>query len=357
MVRTLYRMSLGVGLLLLLLEVLFRILPVSGATAVDYLIDPQILTYPPNHRFTMSTGWDLRNAQHLQANNAGFVADLDFVPDPRAVALIGDSHIEAVSLPARDRPAAQLQALLGPQRPVYALGSPGTSLLDHAERVRLAAQRWGVEDMVVLVDVGDIRQSLCGSGQVASPCVDQATGQPSEDRRPAPTWVRRLLRNSAVLQYLLGQIKVSLDELGPALRDLPATLVPGRRAPPPRRPAPLDESPRMQARLQAVGQLFFDRIRPYVRGRLVVLINRPARGSDTSALPLADSDRFAELARHEGATVIDLGDRYADHRRRSPLALVIGPYDGHENALGTALIAQAAAEGLRVSGRWRPSAP
>src|SRR5471032_90028 len=99
----------GVVLAVLVLELLCRVLPVSTSTDTGYYTDPVILTYPPRHEWVASTGWDLRNAQHLVANNLGYAAHRDFVRDERAVALIGDSFVEASMLPAPERPGAQLE--------------------------------------------------------------------------------------------------------------------------------------------------------------------------------------------------------------------------------------------------------
>lgn len=346
----------GVILLALLLEGVFRLLPVSTATAGGYYSDPMILTYPAGHRFTMSTGWDLRNAQHLHVNNAGFAAELDFTPDPKAAALIGDSHVEASALPAEQRPAAQLARLLPADRRVFALGSPGTSLLDYAERVRLAAQRYDVRDMVILVAVGDIRQSLCGSGQINGPCLDATTGQPGVDRWPEPSTLKQWVRHSALAQYLFSQLKVVPDRLWPTLRGLPATLLPGQRTAahaPTARAAPAGPDGAM---LDLIGQTFFERIRPHVRGRLVIVIDKPVPGRDTAGMPIGDSDRFAALARAEGATVVDMAPAYEAQAKQSPRSLAIGPYDGHHNALGVAVVAAATAQALLSAQPW-PASP
>ena len=108
-------------------ELMLRALPVSTATMTGYHFDPDLLSYPAGHEWTVSTGWDLRNPQRLRSNNWGFASDRDFIPDRSAIALIGDSYVEASMLDAVQRPAAQLEALLGTGRPVYGLGSPGTN--------------------------------------------------------------------------------------------------------------------------------------------------------------------------------------------------------------------------------------
>ena len=53
---TLLRWLLGVAALLLACELVFRALPVSTSTETGYHFDPLILTYPPHHAWTSSTG-------------------------------------------------------------------------------------------------------------------------------------------------------------------------------------------------------------------------------------------------------------------------------------------------------------
>ncbi|EHR73437.1 hypothetical protein BurJ1DRAFT_4651 [Burkholderiales bacterium JOSHI_001] len=349
--RTTLLVSAGALACALVFEGLFQLLPVSGSSATGYHLDELVLSYPPHHHFRSSSGWDLRHPQRLQANNAGFVTDTDFQPDPQAVAFIGDSFIEASALDEADRPAARLRHQMGGRRAVYALGAPGTSLLDHAERVRLAAERWQVQDMVVLVALGDVRQSICGSGQIAGPCLNATSGQFDLERRPEAGPLKRWLRHSALAQYLFSQLKVAPERLVPTLRALPASLVPGRHAAPISPPARVTAGPDPQL-LQQIGQRFFERIRPFVKGRLVILIDRPLPGRDSQSLPLADSDRFAAMAIAHGATVVDMAPIYAEHARGAILSLAVSPDDGHHNALGAELLARAAALGLGRAGPW-----
>jgi hypothetical protein len=351
--KLIWRMAMGALLLALTLEMVLRMLPVSGSPAAGYYLDPLVLTYPPNRSFMYSTGWDLRNPQRLVANNAGFVSDADFMRDATAIALIGDSHVEAAALQAADRPAAQLQRLLGPTRRVYAMGSPGTSLLDYAERVRLADLRYGVRDMVILVDIGDVRQSLCGSGQIAAPCLDAHTGQAAIEKQPEASSIKRVVRHSALAQYLFSQLKIAPDRLWPALRALPSTLLPGHGSPAPGTAAATPGNTAAEpptALLDAVTRTFFERIRPHVHGRLVIVIDRPLPGRDASRLPVADSDRFAAQARAMGATVVDMAGAYAEYAATSPLTLAVGPYDWHHNKLGAGLLARQMARGLVGAG-------
>lgn len=332
---------------MLALEGLLRILPVSTATMTGYHLDAEVLTYPPGHRWTASTGWDLRNVQRLRANNWGFVSDHDFQREPRAVALIGDSYIEASMLAPADRPAARLEALLGAARPIYGLGSPGTALIDHAQRLRLAAERFEVNDFVIFLERGDVRQTVCGSGNVHSRCLDPTTLMPREERQPSPSALKRLARHSALAQYLFGQLKLQPVALLSSMFVRAVPEEPAERVAAPNAPETLDD--RGRALVDAAVELFFADAGPYLRGRLLFVID--GRREGPSSAPQAEDlqRRFLmdRLAAH-GVAVIDLEPVYAAHARQSARRLEVGPYDGHLNALGVALAMRQVADWLRA---------
>ena len=325
----------GIAGFLLALELLFRILPVSTSTETGYYTDPLILTYPPHHRWTMSTGWDLRNAQTLEANNWGYAAGRDFVRNERAVALIGDSFIEASMLAAADRPGAQLERALD-FRPVYAMGNPGTALLDYAERIRFAHEQFGVRDFVVLMERGDVLQSLCGSGNTNGPCLDPKTLAPRNETLPVAGATKRILRHSALAQYLFSQLKFNIQKIW---RSKPAVLdkIPGAQA--------LNSPATAMPDVDAVSNAFFERIKPHVTGRLVIVIDsdRNALNHSQRAADPAHA-RFIHLAQAAGVTVIDTEPLFQAHLARSRLKLEIGPYDGHLNKLGISIFVHAAAD-------------
>lgn len=343
----LWRTSLGALAVLALLELVLRVLPVSTATQTGYYLDSAILSYPAGHRFTSSAGWDLQHAQRMQANNAGFLAHRDFTPNPQAVALVGDSHIEAAALDTAQRPDAMLETALGGKRPVYGLGSPGTSLLDYAERVRFTAAQWQVQDFVLLIGPGDIRQSLCGSGQIAAPCLDKTTGAARSELQPAPGTLKRILRHSALAQYLFSQLKISLDAAPGALRKLPGQVIPGQLRAETLRAAPSaavrNDDAALAAGTDAVARAFFERVRPHVKGRMLLVLDRPFLPKLGRADFEGDTDRFIAIARAHGAEVLDMAPTYAAHAQRSPLLLAVSSQDQHHNALGVALLTRAMA--------------
>nr|WP_145552474.1 hypothetical protein [Variovorax boronicumulans] len=349
MARPISFFALGVAALVLLAELVLRLLPVSTATMTGYHHDPDQLTYPPGHHWTMSTGWDLRNAQHLVANNWGFAADHDFGPDARAVALIGDSYVEASMLAPADRPAAQLQAILGDGRPVFALGTPGTALLDYAQRLRLAQDRFGVRDAVLMLERFDARQALCGSGNVVSRCLDPVTLQPRIERLPPPGWLTRVLRHSALAQYLKSQLRFRPAALAEAMftRATPepaAARTHGATAPP-----TAQEAAHTRAMVDAVVENFFSTLAPVSMRHLVFVVDG-GRGGAHQHDGLVGLERAHLIARlrERGALVQDMAPVYAAHAARSQRSLAVGPHDDHLNPLGVQLAMQEAAAALRL---------
>lgn len=348
MARPIFTFAMGVAALVLLVELVLRLLPVSTATMTGYHHDPDLLTYPSGHRWTMATGWDLRNPQQLSANNWGFAAERDFHPDRRAVALIGDSYVEASMLAPSDRPAAQLEAMLGGERPVFALGTPGTALLDYAQRLRFVHERFGVRDAVLMLERFDARQALCGSGNVVSRCLDPATLQPRIERLPAPGLLTRVLRHSALAQYLKSQLRFRPAAVAEAMftRATPEHAhARGNNAAPPLSP---EAAAQARAVVDAVVEHFLAALPAATKHRIVVVVDG-SRGPAERA-ELADMERTHLIARlrERGVTVRDMAPVYAQHAARSRRSLAVGPYDGHLNPLGVRLAMTEAASALKT---------
>lgn len=345
----------GVVAVLVAAEVMLRLLPVSTATMKDYYFDPDLLTYPAHHEWTVSTGWDLRNPQHLKSNNWGFVAHRGFVPDPSAVAIVGDSYVEASMLDAGQRPGPQLERAIGGARPVYALGSPGTALLDYAQRIRFASEQLGVADFVVWLERGDARQVLCGSGNVHSRCLDRQTLEPRVERMPTPSWVKRVARELALAQYFIGQVGLRGDRLLEQLVTRNPPAAPGADTGPqatvrrPLSPAAID---RERAVIDAAVEEFFRAAQPYLTGRTIFVVDGDRSGRPQS--PAEDPYQRAYLIEQlaaRGVEMIDLEKAYRAHADVSALSLEVGPYDGHLNGMGIAVVTESVAGQLRQPAR------
>ena len=344
----------GIAAFLGVCELLFRLLPVSTATETGYYIDPMILSYPAHHHWRMATGWDLRNAQTLTSNNLGFVSEHDFFSEQNAIALVGDSYVEASMLAVADRPAAQLERALNGRSKVYAFGAPGTALLDYAERIRFAHDRLGLREFVVLLEAGDLRQSLCGSGNIHSQCMNRETLAIETHRVPDASSLKVIVRRSALAQYVFSQLK-------PDARLLLSQLLNGSTPSHPREIAQVESKPAaaelpdgVAARtkmVSAVANAFFARVGPAIASRLVMVVDGERQGSVNAPGSVntelsAERLQFMKIAQAAGATVVDAEKLYAAHAKGSPLSLNVGPYDGHLNRIGVSLVMRAAAAAM-----------
>jgi hypothetical protein len=324
----------------LALEVLFEMLPVPTSTATGYYYDPMILTYPAGHRFAVASGWNLQRAQTLRANNFGFVADHDFVPDPTAVALIGDSFVEASMLPPAERLGAQLERRIAPRR-VYAMGSPGTALLDYGERMRFAAEQFGIRDFVLLLEHGDIVQSLCGSGNIHAQCLDPRSLEPRVERQPPPGTLKRVVRRFALPQYLFSQLKLDpfgwlqrqlthlRSQLGSATQSRPAT-------------PPADATRRVITE-------FFARTRAYRKGKFILVWTGEATARRAaSSAPDSIEVALLEAARENGAILVRTAPALRTYSARTGLSMQVSPSDGHFNGVALGVMAEEVAPLLRT---------
>ena len=333
-VSTALHLLLGAALTLAGLEVALRLLPVSSATMVDYHIAPDILTYPPHHDFTVATGWDLKNAQHLRSNNLGFVDTQDFVANPAAIAVIGDSFVEANMLPPQARIGPALSRALG-GAPVYSMGGPGASVLDYAARARLAANTLAIRRFVFVIELGDVRQALCGSGNHQGPCIHPATGALEPFRHPSASGLKSWARHSALAQYLFSQLQIDPFTLMHAL--MPASAAPAQAAADPVSPAVA----------RWIIARFLDTL-PRTGQPPLLLIDGP-RGQSSQEVRwnLAHMALLRQMAEAAGAQVVDLAPHFERWRSRHGLSVEVGPYDAHWNAAGHQIAADAAADALR----------
>ncbi|TVT75576.1 MAG: hypothetical protein FHP92_11510 [Denitromonas halophila] len=318
------------------LELTLRLLPVSSATMVDYHVSPTILTYPPHHDFTVSTGWDMKNAQRLRSNNVGFVDTQDFVPNPSAIAVIGDSFVEANMLAPDQRVGPALARVLN-NATVYSLGGPGSSLLDYAERAQLASQQWGVQRFVFVLEVGDVRQALCGSGNHQGPCINPGSGALEAFRLPAASGLKTWARHSALAQYVFSQLKFNPSALLASLGSKKTAPQKGGNQSDP-------VSPQLA---RAIITRFLDALPSTAQPPVLLIDGARGRSSTETNWNLAHMALLKEMAKAAGARVIDLAPRFDAWHATSALSLEVGPYDGHWNPIGHQIAAEAAAEALR----------
>lgn len=347
MIRRALFLLLGALASVFVAELILRVLPVSTATNTDYHLTPNILNYPPNHEWTMATGWDLRNVQHQRSNNMGFAAEHDFVAGSDAVGLIGDSYVEASMLPMADRPAAQLERALGGRR-VYAMGGPGSSLLDYAERIEWAHRTLGLNTFVVLMEHADASQALCNSANVHARCLSPDTLEPTVSKRPASSRFKNMLRESALAQYLNSQLKFNTARMSsPDFWRAGTPLESGKPSPAPVQTALTPLAVEQKRIVDAAVDAFFEKFDTLEGVRVVFVIDMNRRNLESGVRLPDESYHLAQRLRARGQLVVQGEPIYREHQRQSRLRLDVGPYDQHFNRIGVALLMEAAATALK----------
>jgi hypothetical protein len=323
----------GVLTVVLLLELAFRVLPVATATQGGYYEHPLILSYPARHCFIASTGWDLKGPQRICANNAGFVADHDFVADPMAVGVVGDSYVEANMLPAEKRIGAALERQLE-GRTVYTFGGPGSNLLDYAVRAKYAAEKFGIRTFVFVLERNDVKQVMCGSGHVHGACMDADSGQIKTATQAPPGLLKRVIRESALAQYLVSQLKIDLSK--PLWKR-------GTKA-----SATTGNGPELStSQKKATVDYFFQQILTIEDGRFVFVVD-PDRAHLLDHVG-SDRGKLLDMMRDAGnqhAVVIDPSEEFRKYLVDTHKILAVGPYDPHWNGDAVEIVAKLAGNAL-----------
>jgi hypothetical protein len=336
--KFIFRILLGVACALIGIELMLRFFPVSTSTETGYYISPSIITYPAHHEFVIATGWDLSNAHRYRSNNYGFLTRKDFIFDQNAIALIGDSYVEANMLKEDDHLSFQLEKILR-NRSVYALGGPGSSLLDYAERARFAHEKFGIRNFVFVIESGDVRQTLCGSANIHGPCLDSNTFAPRSEAQPQKIGLaKKFLRKSALAQYLISQLRLNPNDI--VKRLFPTTSSENTKLPKknlsPENVPPEAVDHVVSAYLSSLAQLEMD-------GWILIFdSDRKCLKSNQVSHPVRD--RFIQLATQAGAKIIDTRKIFCDFFQKTGLSLAVSPTDQHWNRLAHALVANAVAE-------------
>jgi hypothetical protein len=323
------RAGLGAVAVLVAAELVLQALPVSTATQSGNYVADFMRTYAPNRAYVASADWDLKHPQKMWSNNFGFASRTDFRRDANAVAIIGDSFVEGSAVEEPKRVTAQLQTLLN-GRPVYMMGVPGTSLMDYGQRVQWAYRTLGIRDFVIVLEQGDVWQSICGKGQTHRRCLDAQTLTIKEQASPTPSALRQWAAHSALAQYVVGHLRFStaalLDALAPSHAKAPAPEAPADAA---------------SAAERAIVADFLARTHGHDDARFTLLADcdRKALYQGFESKQAPSLIYLFEQARLRGMTVLESCDAFAAHFKRSGERTEISNRDSHWNAAGHQLVA------------------
>jgi hypothetical protein len=209
-VTTILAAAFGAVLLLTVLEVLLRLLPVQNGIAAG---DPSIEW--PTHRlvsdvhYTFSDAWNLRNVHRGVTNNMGYVAPFAYVPGTDAIAVVGNSFIEALMDRYQDTLQGQLAQDVHDAPAILNFGSSGASLPDYIGLGPMVSGRFHVRWVVILVVGGDFVKGFTPQPGFFG---WRAAATPPVELRPdrVRTGAMRLVRSLAIVRYVRGNLEFDM---------------------------------------------------------------------------------------------------------------------------------------------------
>ena len=313
-----------------------RLLPVVGGV---HRADPQ----SPNasarlvgHRdYTSSMGWDLRHVVHGRTNSMGFLSPLEYTPGHRAVALLGDSFVEAQMLRFDESLAGQLESRWRGQVHAYNFGMSGAALPHYLGMAREMASLFTFDAAVVVITPGDYVEGF--ESQEGLYSWSDAAEEGLVKLVPAAhrSGIRQLARELAVVRYVRSNMKLTLNHILPS----------ARKACTPQLLSGQDKA-RLSRYVEALPEAL--RLPP---GKIVLVFNAPTRDvyervdrNRDASPPCPDLDTNAiaylkERAAARGMEIVEAGQVFESHYRAHRRQLDFSPVDGHWNGLASGAIA------------------
>jgi hypothetical protein len=196
-------------------ECVLRFLPVRTSPPIVPVtqIDP-VFHFTPNCSFVYSKDWDLTMVNYSHTNNDGWVNKLDYRKDDPLplIGVIGDSFIEAASVPPDSSAQAHLSESLKGKFRVYSFAASGAPLSQYLVWAAYAAREYKAKALIINVVGNDYDEShLSYSRQVPGFWI-YAPETSGELRLQLleyhPGAIRSLLKMSALARYLFLNLNV-----------------------------------------------------------------------------------------------------------------------------------------------------
>ncbi len=331
---------LGFALATLLIELLLHALPVSTGYRFS-VVDARhpIVHGTPHFRYVYSRDWNfhLENAGVL--NNFGYRSSYDYVPHSGAVAIVGNSFIQADAVDPSDSLAERMAALL--HRPVYGIGVDGFSLADYSEAARWASETFDSGTILVLLTPGDLVNSCVPRDGEHYLREEDGRVMESLVERPSPSPVKQWLNELKIFRYLYDNLHAAHNWAKGWERSDPGLPESNGSA-----AAPKCATAQFQAAATEFLLAAFKSIEALHRARVVFLLSPGNRREHSAgAREDRDIDRFAQRAARDGFQVVRFDAEFAA-ALHAGTRLDFLPIDGHWNASAYAIAARAAAAAI-----------
>lgn len=220
MKRFLVRIFVFCGTLALILEAFFRV--VVPACSVAYTVyNPEFAILQLDKSKTrvgcFTSGRLAQFKSHWRVNNYGWNSGANYVSSQTrrkpSIAVIGDSFIEGYCCDWKDHVATRLQELTKDSYDVYSFGISGATLMQYVNMARYVSHHFDPDIFIFRVGSGKVEDSVGNYGRWPLQLQlkyedDHFVELPPIPYVPDPK--KRLLRQSAIIRYLLFNAKVNL---------------------------------------------------------------------------------------------------------------------------------------------------
>src|SRR3954471_9893697 len=166
-----------------------------------------------NHDYTWSMGWDLRHVVKGKTNAMRFIAPYDYATDRPAIALLGDSFVEAQMLAYDESLAGRLDARLAGGMHALNFGLSGAALPHYLGMAREMGSRFRFAGAVVVVTGYDYEEGFEAKEGVYrwgdDPQRELISLVPPAERGS----VQSLARELALVRYVRANLKLSAGKV------------------------------------------------------------------------------------------------------------------------------------------------
>jgi hypothetical protein len=206
--------TLPFAFMLIAAEIVLRFLPVASILRVmPVTAESPVFRFLPNQRFVFSRGWDFDMVNRGRINNAGWINDQDYEARTRQplLAVIGDSYVQALMVPYRDTLHGRLAREYAGRLSVYSFGAAGAALSQYLIWAQHAVREYGAKAIVINVVGNDFDESHIAYKQSRgfwhfSP--DKNGELHLELLEFRPSWKAAFAINSALTRYLIANLGV-----------------------------------------------------------------------------------------------------------------------------------------------------
>lgn len=336
--KSIARIFFGLVICFVLVECLFRMLPVNSGIRLQSTSTAVPFTrYIPNAPYTFSFGWAFLNSQKGVTNNAGFINTPDF-NGTGGVLVVGDSFIEALMLPKEDTLQAKLSVMT--DRKVLSAAASGNGLADTLELIRYFYPRLTPDTVVVFVKPSELSKLLAPAVRGHSGFILEKDGYSIQHKPYIESKYKEMLSHSALIRYVYYNLKFT-SWVSSGLKP---------------------ESDRSEGASTIVSASLLDFYFKEV-GKVINISHTPViflidgdraniySGVATDVVKSQDLNvqQFAMQARQYGFGVVSMEPYFVQHWKEYRERMDSLPEDGHWNKAGHLLAARAIFESLNSS--------